>query len=279
MSKSRDSKKVKLYAPPAEGPKILIFDLETLPLTVSGWGLFDQNFSLEQIEQDWSILSFSALWNGAPETEVMYQDTSAKKNVRDDKDLLQSLWTLIDQADIVVAHNAKSFDVKRLNARFILNGFQPPSHYRVIDTLAIAKRKFGMTSNKLQYLTEKLCTKYKKSGHKKYPGYLLWAACLNGDKEAFAEMEEYNKLDVLSLNELYDILRAWDNNHPNLNVYYGDLQIRCRCGSINLHKRGFAYSNLGKYQLHRCKDCGAEVREKTNLLDKEKRNTLKGNLT
>ena len=58
--------------------------------------------------------------------------------------------------------NRKAVDNKKLNARFMLNGMQPPSSFRNIDTKILAKRYFGFTSNKLAYLTDKLCKKYKK---------------------------------------------------------------------------------------------------------------------
>lgn len=175
-------------------------------------------------------------------------------------------------------HNCKKFDIKKLNARFLLNGYQPPSDYRVIDTLEIAKRHFGFTSNKLEYMTSKLCKKYKKSGHGKYPGFLLWKETLKGNQEAWREMEEYNILDVLSLEELYTILRPWYKQHPNFNIYYNDNQIRCSCGSTNLENNGFVYSNLSKFTRFRCQDCGAEVRDRVNLLPKEKRQSLRGNI-
>jgi hypothetical protein len=90
-------------------------------------------------------------------------------------------------------------------------------------------------------------------------------------------MEEYNKLDVLSLEELYLKLRPWDTKGPNLNVYNIDEETYCSCGSLEFDKNGFSYSNTGKFQRFTCKKCGAEVKSKENLLSKEKRKSLKKN--
>lgn len=256
--------------------KILCFDIETTPLLVYSWGLFDQNIPLDMVVEDWSVLSWSAKWVGAPEKEVMYDDTRAQKNVRDDKRILKSIWKLLDEADVVLTQNGKKFDEKKLNARFALHGLGKPSPFRHIDTLQIAKKHFAFTSNKLAYMTEQFCTKYVKSGHKKFPGNQLWIECLKGNIEAFDEMKEYNKLDVLSLEELYvDHLRKWDNT-INLNPYHDEEMEYCSCGSTSFVKLNkVATTNLGRYELFKCKSCGKVTQGRTNLLSKEKRKTLR----
>lgn len=259
-------------------PRVLIFDIETAPLKAFLWSMWQHGVGLNMIKDDWFVLSWSAKWLGDSEDAVMYEDLRFDYQNEDDSNLLRGMWRLLDEADIVLTQNGKKFDVKKLNARFVINGFQPPSSYKHIDTLEIAKRKFGFTSNKLEYMTDKLCVKYKKLKHGKFPGFALWDECLKGNMEAWDEMEEYNRYDVLSLEELYTIIRAWDNKHPNFNLY-GDLEdIKCRCGSHNLVKDGYAYTNLSKFQRYRCADCGAESRGRTNLLTKEQRNKLHMNI-
>lgn len=254
-------------------PKILIFDIETSPILGYVWGLWDQNVGLNQIKADWHVLSWSAKWLDS--SEVMYMDQRNAKSIENDKVILQGIWKLLDEADIVVTQNGKKFDVKKLNARFVLQGFQPPSSFKHIDTLEIAKRKFAFTSNKLEYMSDKLCTKYKKLIHRTYSGFELWKACLSGDLKAWKEMEKYNKYDVLALEELYKILIPWDNR-INLNVYHDKAVNRCSsCGHNTFQKRGFFFSNAGKYQRYRCKKCGAETRSKENLFSKDKRTSLK----
>jgi hypothetical protein len=266
-------------------PKVLIFDIETAPIIAHVWDLFDQNVSLNQIVKDWHVLSWSAKWfkNEAgevfgPHDRVMYNDQRDKKDISDDKELLQGIWKLIDEADIVVTQNGKRFDVPRLNARFIHNGMQPPSSYKHIDTCQIAKRHFDFTSNKLEYMTDKLCKKYKKLKHKKFPGHELWTQCLKGNREAWNEMKKYNMYDVLSLEELYNVLKAWDNS-INFNIYSDSLETVCKCGSKDFKRNGHSYTSVGKYRRYKCKKCGSEMRDPQNLLTKEKRESLKRRIT
>lgn len=252
--------------------KILFCDIETSPVLAHVWGLYDQNVGLNQIAQDWHLLAWCGKFLG--EDKLHYMDQRNARDISDDSRIIKGVWKLLDEADVVVWQNGRQFDNKKLNARFILNGLQPPSSFRQIDTLQIARRQFGFTSNKLEYLSDKLCTKYKKLQHKQFPGFELWKECLAGNPKAWVEMERYNKHDVLALEELYTKISPWDNS-INFNVYTDTVEWKCACGSKKKpESKGFAYTALGKYRRYRCPDCGAEVKGVENLLPKEKKNSI-----
>jgi hypothetical protein len=255
-------------------PKVLIFDIETAPILGHVWGLWENNVALNQVVSDWHVLSWSAKWLDDPPNKLMYEDQRNAKDIKDDRRLLQGIWRLLDEADIVITQNGRHFDQKKLNARFVINKMQPPSSYKHIDTKQIASKHFGFTSTKLEYMTDKLCTKYKKLKHKEFPGHEMWVECLAGNRRAWVEMEKYNKHDVLALEELYHILVPWDNS-INFNLYHDGEEHVCRCGSTEFIRNGYYYTSLGKYQRHKCKHCGAETRDKQNLFSPEKRKSLK----
>ncbi len=256
-------------------PKVLLIDIETAPMLGYVWGLWDQNIALNQIFKDWHVLSWSAKWLDSK--EIMYMDQRNEADITKDKRILKHIWKLLDEADIVVGQNSKSFDHKKLNARFIQNGMQPPSTYKHIDTLLIAKKHFQFSSNKMEYTSEKLCTKYKKLKHHKFPGFDMWLQCLAGNREAWKEMEKYNKHDVLALEELYYKLMPWDNS-INFNLYSNDASAMiCSCGHSKFRNRGYYYTGTGKFQRYKCFKCGAESRSRENLFDKEKRKSLRTN--
>lgn len=259
-----------------QGAKVLTFDIETAPVLGHVWSLWNNNLGLNQIEQDWYVLSYAAKW--MHEDTVIYEDQRNATNIEDDKELLEGIWKLLDEADIVITQNGKKFDSKKLNARFVINGMKPPSSYRHIDTLLIAKEAFAFTSNKLEYMTDKLCTKYKKLKHANFSGFELWKQCLAGNPAAWEEMEEYNIYDVLSLEELFFKLAPWSKKLPNLNLYRDDHNTRCLCGCERFTHNGYAYTNLSKFDKFRCDNCGAEIRGRINLLSKEKRKSLKANV-
>ena len=253
-------------------PRVLLIDIETAPITAYVWGLWDNNVPLNMVKSDWFILSWSAKWLGDAPSKTMYQDQRNAKNIEDDSKLLKEIWNLLDQADIIVTQNGKKFDIRKLNTRFILHGFQPPSSFKHVDTLQLAKKYFGFTSNKLEYMTDKLCTKYKKLKHNKFSGFSLWDQCLKGNLKAWKEMERYNKYDVLSLEELYNKLSPWDSS-INFNLYHDDVINLCQCGG-KYHSKGYIYTATSKFRRFKCNKCGNEVRDRANVFSKEKQKSL-----
>lgn len=251
-------------------PKILCFDLETAPITAYTWGLFDQNIGLNQIKSDWHLISWSAKWLGEPASKVMYMDNSRAKNIQNDKALVQGLAKLLNQADIVITQNGDAFDIKKLNARAVINRLPPIKPVRSTDILKEGRKVFKFTSHKLEYITSILNDKYRKLKHNEYPGFELWSAILKGDKRAWKVMKKYCIHDVLSTEESYQKIQGWIKTQ-NISTYADDVVMRCRCGSDSLESRGYAFTDNGKYQVYRCKSCGKWPRGAVNLLSAEKR--------
>ena len=254
------------------GPKILCFDIETLPLESYTWGLFDQNVGLNQIKTDWAALSIAAKW--MHEDGVWYEDTRHKATIRDDKAMIAKLCALLDQADIVVGQNVKKFDMRKIRARAMMHGLPPFKEPLVQDTMLMARSIGSFTSNKLEYLSKNL-TDAPKSSHQKFPGFELWLGVMQGNQEAWDEMREYNIQDVIATEKLYLALRPWVRNHPNMAHYYNDDQRRCpRCGSVNLHANGTTYRGVSEYTAFTCSDCGGHSRSRSTLNTRDKRKAL-----
>lgn len=261
-------------------PRILFLDIETAPLEVFVWGLFDQNIGLEQIKKEWSILSFCAKWLG--ESRVTQMDTGGRgaARVRDDSKLLPVLWRLLDEADIVVAQNGQRFDVKKVKARLVMAGFKPFSPIKVVDTLLVAQRQFGFTSNKLAWITKQLTPSTQKLEHREFPGITLWKQCLVDNPRAWRVMRRYNRRDVTGLEPVYLIFRPWIDGHPNVAIYSDSTELACpKCGSTNLKPNGHAYTQTGKYQRYRCaaRSCGGFARSRQAINSKAKRASLLAN--
>lgn len=261
----------KLRKPPKDGPRILLYDIETAPILANVWRIWETNVGLNQIQRDWSILSWSAKWYS--DSQVMYMDLRKQKNIENDKEILKPLWKLLDQADIVVTQNGVSFDDKKVNARFIKHGMQPPSSYKQVDTYRIAKKKFGFTSNKLEYLAKFLNVEHRKLTVRKFDGFELWKECMAGNPAAWREMEKYNTLDVRVLEEVYRRLSPWDSK-INYGLYYDTPTNKCVCGSTTFVRNGYNYTPTGRYQRYKCTSCGAERKGKVNTLDKDLRKDL-----
>jgi hypothetical protein len=262
----RDAEELNILIRP---PRILMLDIETSPIMAKVWGLYDQNISLNQIEQDWYVLSYAAKWYG--DDKFYYMDQRYQDPITNDFMLLEGIHYLLSECDYACGHNIARFDYKKLNARFIKHGLPPLKPIIMIDTLRIAKRHFAFTSNKLEYLAKFLECKNLKSEHGKFHGMEMWNQTMKGNLEAFEEMELYNKMDVTVLEEVYEKLIKYDQT-ISFQSFYQNLV--CTCGSHEFKKNGQRYTRNGAFQLYTCAKCGKHSQAKENLIDKEIRKEL-----
>lgn len=232
--------------------KILFLDIETSPNLGWTWGKYEQD--VIEFEQEWHMLSFSAKWLGSNKTVVyaLPDFPGYAKNKRDDKQLVSKLWELINEADVVIAHNGDKFDIRKINSRFIVNGLLPPAPYKTVDTLKIAKKHFGFNSNRLDDLGNILGLGRKLNTG----GFKLWKDCMAGKLEAWKKMKAYNKQDVLLLEQVYLKLRPWVSAHPNIGILV-DKNACHACASVNTQRRGYSHSKQTTYQRIQCMDCGS----------------------
>lgn len=237
-------------------PKTLLIDIETSEMENYSWGIRKQFIGHEDIKEDWNVLSWSAKWLG--DKEIMQQDNRNARDVRNDKKLLKGIWKLLDEADLVITQNGDKFDIKRLNARFIIHDLPRPSSFQSFDTLKFANKTFGFTSHKLDYVSNALKLKYRKLKHHEFPGKTMWRECMKGNLKAWDAMAEYNRWDILSLEEYYEKIRPWAIDF-NFKAWNGD-DLVCSCGSRSFTKNGSRPFRGGMYQRLHCKDCGAEHR-------------------
>ena len=252
-------------------PKILFIDLETAPKLAYVWRFWQENVSPKQVLTHGHIMSASWVWNDDEDEFVSY----AENREANDDLIVRLLIELLDEADIVVGHNVKAFDTATINARALVLGLKPPSPYKVVDTYKVAKSRFKFEANSLEYLTTILRVKHKKTAHARFPGFELWKECLANNEEAWDECREYNIQDTLAVRDVYYAMLPWITNHPNWGVYAEDDKLVCpNCGGIHLHKRGWAYTNVGRYQRYRCEDCGAWSKAAKNELPLDKRKVM-----
>jgi len=243
-------------------PKIISIDIETAPMTVHNWTLWDKFTNINQIVEDWYVISIAGVDTGGT---IFYGDIN---ELGTERNVLRLAWNILDAYDIIIGHNLDKFDLKKLNARFLYHGFSPPSSYQTIDTMKVLKKLFALSSNKLEYAVKHLGLEEKLTD-RKFSGHSLWTSCLlEGNKEAWEEMKEYNIQDAKITLDLYERLKPWIKNHPTLTLMEGEedgeQSDRCpRCNSGNLIRRGFYFTRAGKYQRYKCKNCGGWCRGRT----------------
>lgn len=237
------------YTTPSD-MKMLFIDIETQPNLGYFWGIFNENIGINQIEDAAEMMCFAAKWYG--DDEVMYFHGR-----RDRLSMIEAAWDLLNEADVVVHYYGSRFDIPHLNREFLLNGFPPPSPFKQVDLKQIASKKFKFTSNKLQYISTQLGL----PGKEEHEGFPLWHKCMQGDDDAWARMESYNRQDVVLLEDVFEIMLPWITCLPHRHLYDGAGGCP-NCGKKDtLNRAGYAYTKLSKFLQYRCSGCGSFFRD------------------
>ena len=258
--------------PKKQGPRILVWDCETAPALSYTFGRWKQNIGQDNIvtEGGW-IICASYKWLGEDETHLIYNPSDILEGT--DQYVVRRLWSLYEQADAVVAHNALGFDHKVLQGRCLVNGINALPNVKVLDTLQMAKKHFRLPSNKLDSIAELLGIGRKQSTG----GIRLWIDTMSGCTDQLENMLQYCKQDTALLEEVYLRLRTFGTaSNFNAANYYDDEHERCNiCGSTELEATGRSvFTDVSKFQEIRCKNCGGIHRKRQALNSKEKRKSL-----
>ena len=244
-------------AEPKNKPKLLFYDIETTLAKSYHFGQWKQNLSVKQQVQEGHLLSHAWAWGDSKVVGSVLTQEEALSH--DPERLVLEAWALLDNADIVVAHYGKKFDIPKLNGYFLKYGLQPPSSFKVVDTKEISSKKFLLPFNSLEYLAKALGVQQKIDNS----GIQLWIDCDQGKQEALDEMLDYNIGDVEALRDVYYRLISWDNNGVNMALYNDEHEALCtHCGSDDITSLDgkFAYTSQRKYSLYRCNSCKAVLR-------------------
>lgn len=243
--------------------RILLFDVESAPMLAFIWRAKTEYVNVDAITHETFLLTWAAKWWGE---EQMHRAalTSSEAKAQDDSRIVGKLADLVRQADGVVAHNAVGFDIPKLNGRVLLDGLEPLGPVRSIDTLTLARRSFGLASNKLDYLAQKL-----EVGAKLPTGFDLWRRAYNGEAAAIREMDRYCQQDVLVLEGVFNAVLPHVKG-PLARLVDADYEwedVCPTCGSDDLERRGYARTNASTFRRYRCKakGCGRWSRSRRSV--------------
>jgi len=236
--------------------RILLIDIETAPALSYHWGMYDQCIGTNQVKDDWYMLCYAANW--LDEKKIMFDaiwkyKKYFKENPKSDLKIAESIHDLMEQADIIVAHNGDDFDVKKINTSFIKNRIPPVKPFMTIDTKKESKKNFGFMSNKLDHILRRLGIGQKMV----HVGFDMWTGAMAGDEKYCNMMEKYNIIDVRELKKAFLIMRPYMKHYPDTNLKDGDLSHKkCpKCNSSKTIKQGTKCNKLRRYQMMKCSDC------------------------
>lgn len=241
------------------GPKVLIWDIETVQNLVASFTLWDRgglHLPHRNVMQERYIVCASWKWLGCKTVEsvsVLDNPISYKKNPCDDFHVVKTLHDILSQADVLVAHNGDSYDTKWVRGRMLFHKLKPLPPLITIDTKTVAQGLFNLNSNRLDYLA-----RYLGLGQKKEIDPERWLEILRGGPKAITSIKEmvaYNKVDIEVLEKVFNRLKPWIPKYPNLQLYVPGEGCP-RCGSKHVTNQGVRRASTRMYQRFQCQDCG-----------------------
>lgn len=139
--------------------------------------------------------------------------TSEQAKSWTDAEVLAPLHDLMSAAEVVAGHNVNAFDLKKINTRFISNGWQPITgrdgkKKKTVDTLTIARSKFAFESNAL----DDLCKRFGIKGKDKITDDDWREILKTGDQKTLDKIHKYCRGDVRNGKALYKILSPFAGN-------------------------------------------------------------------
>jgi hypothetical protein len=238
-------------------PKIVIWDLETLPDPekvydrLPGIGAWPGRTFKAELH---TILSFGYKLYGDKEASCM-NSWDLSDNPSDDAALVQFAYDMLHDADEIVTHNGKSFDVKVLNTRLMHYGMPPlDPKIKHVDTKIVLK-KISLYSNSLAQAAKFFGIDDKMHWGDKWQTWKRFA--FNRDTQEDRDiMDKYCKQDVEVLEQLYIKTRAFHGTGSVNKNHWKEGEGCPTCGSENFSKNGTRRNTKTVYQRYLCGDCG-----------------------
>jgi len=249
--------------------KVIFLDIETSLITARVFRTGKQNINASQFVSQGRILTvaYGTMYDLYTKGEAGVVGVSNhhfptfKKDPLDDTELLKKIWQVLDETDVLVAHNSK-FDVSWLLGRFAQMGWPEPSPFSIVCTYqSLYNLRFD--SKKLQELSKTLIGTEKIS-----TDFNLWMRCSLGDKKAFEEMLAYNIGDIYET--LYKVYMRTCQYYPDRcvdlsNPYSTDIQ--CKVTGEQLVVNGHYHKrNIGlKYRRYLNETYGIHYVDRYNV--------------
>ena len=218
--------------------KVLIYDIETSYNIGKFWRAgYNLNINPGDIIHERAIICISYKWLGE---EQVYNLTWDKNQC--DKFLLEQFIPILDEADMIVAHNGDRYDLKFIKTRALKHNLKMLINYKQFDTLKVAKAKFMFNSNKLDYISKFLGAEGKISTEMKLWDDIILRKC----PKALIQMLDYCDEDVRQLEVVYNALVSWENPKFHAGVLNGKTkQTSPITGSINIEHIKEMITNSG----------------------------------
>jgi len=240
-------------------PKIVHWDLETLPdareiyKVIPSIGAWPGRTFKAELQ---TIMCFGYKIEGQAKAKSLnvwdYAD-----DIHNDAALVHMAYEILHDADEIVTHNGKRFDVKVMNTRLSKHGMPPLPKIHHVDTQVICKSHLSLYSNSLANVAKFYKLDDKMTFSNKWGMWERFAFGEDTPKDRH-DMSEYCKMDVEVLQQIYHKTRPFHGNSTvNKNIVNPDEMVCPTCGEDALVSNGWRISGGTAFQRMQCTACGS----------------------
>lgn len=247
-------------------PKIVFFDFETLPdprqvyRRLPSFGDWPGRGYKAELS---TIMCFGHKIQGEKKAKCFNAwDFEGWETCRqNDYDLVKKTYDTLVDADQIVTHNGKSFDLKVLETRLAFYDLPPLPKIHHVDTKLVLKAKLSLYSNSLADAAKF----FKLSDKMGIPGkWGLWERIAFKEETAadLRLMTEYCKQDVVVLEQLHDKLQSRIGSSAINRTHWAPVGTKVcpSCGSDKIHGHGERRNTTAVYKRYFCNGCGSTFR-------------------
>lgn len=233
-------------------PKILFYDIETLPLKAYVWRTGKQYINYKQLEvKQYNIICITYCWNDSKPGKALVFDYKTQDCTK----VIKQFDELVVKADITIGKNSDRFDTKHINTqRMLTQDYGMPDWTAHTDDLEKQLRKhFYLPSFSLDYISELLGF-----GGKDSMEMRDWINILEQTKDgrkSLKKMVKYGIKDVEDTRSVWNRLSKHFKPKFNMATFAQD-HVCVNCGSKKIHKNGTRQAGKTKYQNWFCRSHG-----------------------
>src|SRR5210317_1229572 len=130
--------------------KFLLADIEQGPNTAYVWSARTKYVPKGHMLDTSRTLCMAWKWLGKRGPTKFVAEWSPNR------DHIEEIWHVLDEADAIITYNGKKFDIPSLNWEFAQRGMPPPRTSHQIDLFRVVKANFRMPYYSLDYVSSKL---------------------------------------------------------------------------------------------------------------------------
>ena len=196
--------------------KIMVYDIETSRADFKLFWTGKQYVPHSAMKKEPKIISVAWKWIGEDKVYSLNWDKD-----HCDKKLMTSFLKEYNSASMVIGQNNNSFDNKWINTRAAKHRLRVDRYVKSFDIYRMSKRYFRLPSYSMAFMAKYFGLTLKQSHEGMFMWDMIEGGTITQQKEYLGKMDNYNRGDIVTTEELYMTLKPYFGSVTNNAVKQG----------------------------------------------------------